>query len=364
MHGGAEVALGSNEYTAHAAVIEGVVEALDLLKKRNAGRYTTQDRITQEVLLGAAVGVAKGKVLSSVARLLNVRPQTLKKAATRMEATSKDERPSCFFLDEKSCNAYNPAWATFVTECWDSLTRASECTSDEPKDTPVDENGIRQTHRIHWINTRLDDLLPIMKVMGQEEFGASFTLSKPTMLKYKKYYHRYPGRNTCLCRYHMQFEHHFQAIRRWKAAARRAMPTSQHSALVEMPGSAQELRQFLCCPRDGKYYGWDCVYRRCNECKDKLRTPSTAAEVAAEPSIKYQAWSEVPYVCKDGRELKNHDFLPQEMKVKDYIDYKTTLSGNVQRHGLRRAKRARAGMLIGSGCANETESYIVSFALI
>lgn len=100
------------------------------------------------------------------------------------------------------------------------------------------------------------------------------------------------------------------------------MPTSQHSALVEMPGSAQELRQFLCCPRDGKYYGWDCVYRRCNECKDKLRTLRTlftAAEVAAEPSIKYQAWSEVPYVCKDGRELRNHDFLPQDMKVKDYI---------------------------------------------
>jgi hypothetical protein len=128
--GGAEVALGSNEYTAHAAVIEGVVEALDLIKKRNAGRYTTQDRITQEVLLGAAVGVAKGKVLSSVARLLNVRPQTLKKAATRMEATSKDERPSYFFLDEKSCNAYNPAWATFVTECWDSLTTV-ELTSSQ-----------------------------------------------------------------------------------------------------------------------------------------------------------------------------------------------------------------------------------------
>ena len=117
--GGAEVALGSNEYTAHAAVIEGVVEALDLLKKRNAGRYTTQDRITQEVLLGAAVGVAKGKVLSSVARLLIVRPQTLKKAATRMEATSKDERPAYFLLDEKSCNA-----------CWDSLTTV-ELTSSQ-----------------------------------------------------------------------------------------------------------------------------------------------------------------------------------------------------------------------------------------
>ena len=41
----------------------------------------------------------------------------------------------------------------------------------------------------------------------------------------------------------------------------------------------------------------------------------------------------------------------------------TRLSGNVQRHGLRRAKRVRAGMLIGSECANETEPYIVSVAL-
>ena len=84
--------VGSEEYVADSAVIEGVIEALELLKKRNAGRYTRQDRITQEVLLGAAVRKAKGKVLSSVARLLKVRPQTLKKAACRMEAATKDER--------------------------------------------------------------------------------------------------------------------------------------------------------------------------------------------------------------------------------------------------------------------------------
>ena len=41
----------------------------------------------------------------------------------------------------------------------------------------------------------------------------------------------------------------------------------------------------------------------------------------------------------------------------------TRLSGNVQQHGLRRAKRVRPGMLIGSECANETEPYIVSVAL-
>jgi len=62
--GGEEVDVGSEEYVAHSAVIEGVIEALELLKKRNAGRYTRQDRITQEVLLAAAVSKAKGKVLS------------------------------------------------------------------------------------------------------------------------------------------------------------------------------------------------------------------------------------------------------------------------------------------------------------
>ena len=88
---------------------------------------------------------------------------------------------------------------------------------------------------------------------------------------------------------------------------------------MNMPGSATELRQFLCCQREGEYYDWDCVHRKCGQCKDNLRTLFTTAEMGAVPSIKHQAWSEVPYVCKYGRELKNHDFLPAEMKIDEYI---------------------------------------------
>ena len=225
------------------------------------------------------------------------------------------ERPALFKDDETSANAYDPLWGSFLTDCWDDLTRASECTSDEAKDP--DNSGF--THRIHWINTRLDDLCDMMLVLGKEEFGDTFTMSKPTMLLYKKYYHRYPGRNTCLCRYHQGFDHHFQAIRRWKNAARLALPAAKRASLVAMPDTPKELREFLMCPRQGKYYGWKCCQRKCSDCSAKLGTLFSQDEKSMILKIKYQAWTEVPYVCKDGRELKNCDWRPEEVDIEDYI---------------------------------------------
>ena len=318
--GGNDVQPNTIDCTAHAAVIEGVVETLRKLKARNLGRYTREDRITQQVLLSVAVSKTRSKkVLASIRHLLHTSVKSVEKAIARNEAASKEERPYFFVDDETSCNAYDPVWAEFVTECWDGLTRASECTSDEVKDPKADENGIRDTHRIHWINHRLDDLLPIMKAMGREEFGDSFSISKPTMLKLKKYHHRYPGRNTCLCRYHMEFGHHWNAVRRWKSDARRALLDASHANILQMPGSPKEFRQFLVCPRSGVYYNWDCVNRKCNDCKQNLEKLFTDEEKKAVPFIKYQKWSEVPYKCKDGRELKNFDFLPDEMKIDDFI---------------------------------------------
>ena len=46
----ASVELGSNEYQAHVAVIDGLVETLETLRKRNNGRFPTKDRITQQVV--------------------------------------------------------------------------------------------------------------------------------------------------------------------------------------------------------------------------------------------------------------------------------------------------------------------------
>lgn len=45
----------------------------------------------------------------------------MRKAANRAD-------PDSFFVeDEKSTNAYDPAWTEFIVQCWDDLTRASEC---------------------------------------------------------------------------------------------------------------------------------------------------------------------------------------------------------------------------------------------
>jgi len=54
---------GGLEWEAHAAIIAGLVE---MLRKRNGGRFPTEDRITQEVILSSVVSKAKGKMLSAI----------------------------------------------------------------------------------------------------------------------------------------------------------------------------------------------------------------------------------------------------------------------------------------------------------
>ena len=315
--GESDVAPGGVEYEAHAAVIAGLVETLETLRRRNNGRYPTKDRITHEVVLNAVVQQAKGKMLRAVARLLKVKPQSMQKAADRVASTTDG---SFYNEQEKSCNAYNPVWAEFVERRWDDLTRPSECAKDETKDPIADGSGAHRTHRKHWINTRLDDILEIMLALGKEEFGEEFRLSKPTMLSLKKYYHQYPGRETCLCRYHMAFDNHFTALRKWKAAARRMLPEEARAALPVMPGSPRELRQHLQCPKDGEYYQQRCADRSCIHCSKKLDALVAEAEMEIAPTIKYQKWSEVPYMTKDGRTITNHDFLPAEAPIKEFIE--------------------------------------------
>jgi hypothetical protein len=55
-----------DDYEAQAAIIAGIAESLEVLRKRNGGRFTSQDRITQEVLLGAATVAAKDQMLSAI----------------------------------------------------------------------------------------------------------------------------------------------------------------------------------------------------------------------------------------------------------------------------------------------------------
>ena len=77
---------GSEEYIAHIAVIEGLVDTLETLRKRNNGRFPTKDRITQEVVLNAALSKASKSCFSAIANLLKMRRRTVYHAAARMES--------------------------------------------------------------------------------------------------------------------------------------------------------------------------------------------------------------------------------------------------------------------------------------
>ena len=110
-----------------------------------------------------------------------------------------------FVADEKSTNAYPTAWSDFGEECWDDLTRASECAKDDVRDPRAGPLGVHRTHRIHWINTRIDDMVDIITALGKEHFKTDdFHISKWKLLDLKKYYHRWQLICTKLSCYRLQ----------------------------------------------------------------------------------------------------------------------------------------------------------------
>ena len=117
----------------------------------------------------------------------------------------------------------------------------------------------------------------------------------------------------------MGFEHYYTALRRYKATARRSLPEEQRAALTQCPDSAHEMRAHLNCAEDGEYYQEPCTERKCTRCNKKLEELVSAAERLAVPSIKYQQWGSVPYQCKDGRVIDNHDFVPAEASIDDFL---------------------------------------------
>jgi hypothetical protein len=112
------VAGDNAEYAAHSAVIEGIVEALRMLKKRNRGRYTREDRIAQHVLLSAAtLKAGTKKMLASIRCLLDTSSKSVDKAVARNKDAAEMDKPYFFIDDEQSCDAYPANWGTFVSEC-------------------------------------------------------------------------------------------------------------------------------------------------------------------------------------------------------------------------------------------------------
>jgi hypothetical protein len=122
-------------------------------------------------------------------------------------------------VNEKSCGAYPKEWAEFVVFMLDELCRASECKKDQATNPSPPHNK----HTIHWIEMKMEDMRDIIEKGGKLKFGIGFSLSTWKLRDLNKYYHKHPGRNVCLCRYHMDWDHRFDALRRWKPQVKKEL---------------------------------------------------------------------------------------------------------------------------------------------
>lgn len=109
-----------------------------------------------------------------------------------------------------------------MVEMLDEICRASECTKDQARDpAPPHAN-----HTVHWIEKKMEDIRDIIEKAGKLKYGEGFAISSWKLRDLKKFYHKYPGRNVCLCRYHMDWDHRYDAHKRY------SLMLSSHSLTV------------------------------------------------------------------------------------------------------------------------------------
>ena len=243
--------------------------------------------------------------------------------------------PSCFIREETSSGAYDPRFSDFVSQSWDDLTRASECKSDVASNPFKNvETKKFDKHRVHWIENRIQDLLSSMLISGRRKFGPGFHLSERKMVDLMPYYVKVPGRKTCVCRYHMAFDHRFNAYRRWKQSAYKAVKQDSSAVDPELPSCSAEMRSRLCCNRgDSPCYKPACCNRTCKDCEGSFDSLASVDEKTAKPRISWNDWTSVPYKCKDGREVSAWDFVEREAPIETFLaEFKEDLEEFLPHH--------------------------------
>ena len=294
-----------------SVILEGLEATFAIMSSRRNGsnRYTSHDRIVREALCTAIMmckpdGVTINSMRAALGEVVDW--QALKNGLEQAAAFKKGTRDLVEW-DETSRGKYPVDWEKFVKECWMSTTRESERKSDEKYCRTE-----KKWYRVRWLEQKLQDVLAWMRAEGMKRFGEGFHLSSFKMKNLMPWYTRKPGRETCMCRYHMKFDHFCDALRRWKQAVSQDLTPEQTKACTTAPANAQEMRQFLQCEKVGGLYPAECSMRHrlcCRKCANKFDSLISNAERSVRPMINFQRWSDVPYYCKDGRVLKTFDFV-------------------------------------------------------
>jgi hypothetical protein len=203
-------------------IVDGLALTLESLRSAaGKGRSPTDVKIAQQSIVSAAVAACKLEPdrmqLSDtlLAKILHVSRNSVKSGKARVSKFLHGGTSLPYNSTEKSnaSKAYPEAYTEFVQKCWQSMTRASENKKDEVRN-PEDHSD-KQRRRIRWVEVPLHVLRGDMIRKGEAMFGDEFHLSSTKMRDLKPFYIRRPGRQTCLCRYHLGFDHFFKALRRW-----------------------------------------------------------------------------------------------------------------------------------------------------
>ena len=306
------------------AIMKGLEATFAIIAERSTGetgrgRHKLQDRTICEVLTTALMMALPDNVTinSLKVALGNAVDWRALEAGKRRAEAFKDGTGGAFQPEESTSGGYDPEWEAFVKRCWNDCTRESERKSDERWCSME-----KRHNRIRWLEQRLSGILQYIRVAGAAKFGG-FTLSWGKMLQLMPRFVRRPGRQTCMCRYHMEFQEFCDALRRWKQSAQKELTPDQAKQCAPAPSSAQEIRQLLQGPKEQGFYKPECCMRHrikpgCSTCRDKFNPLISDAERAAKPMVTYQKWSDVPYNCKDGRVLTTHDFMSVTVPIAEF----------------------------------------------
>ena len=316
------------------AVVKGLETTFAIISARSNGnsRYTSKDRVVRDALTTAIMMAKPDNVTINAmkAALGNVVDwESLQAGLARAAAFKREDAE--IVSPEASCGAYDLEWEQFVSDCWLATTRESERKSDEKWSRQE-----KKWYRVRWLEQRLSDILDWMRAEGVKKFGEGFHLSSWKMKEKMPWYVRKAGRETCMCRCHMEFDHFCDALRKWKLVVAQELTTEESKQCVDAPKDPQSMRQYLQCDKEDGLYKPECSMRHrlmCKECCNKSDSLVCEVERVAKPTIAYQKWTEVPYHCKDGRVLSTHDFMSHTSSILEFeLDFKDCIQKFLPHH--------------------------------
>jgi hypothetical protein len=227
-------------------------------------------------------------------------------------------------------------WGNFVSEvAWldPSVTRASESTHDSVRN-PNSRNDT-ELYRIHWLEGRIEEAVKQINKLGKAKFPdnhvyadgmvRSFSLSWKLVVALRHFSVREAKRNSCLCRYHLQFSHLASAL---FSARIRAKATA--GCTCPNPRDPFVLRRLFVCRPQGPESEQDlgdlfepraCVNSTCEHCPG-LDGVIYDLEKQALSSLrsKFPSWEASNYVRKDGTIKKSSDFVLVEKFSPELLD--------------------------------------------